>query len=124
MDGTYTYNWNMYIKDVLDMTTDPSSTTDLSSYTKLDTRVVAGASGSAIKNIAYDSTYNYLLYPVSIGSPNPSGDACWSANTLDLVIVGGTGWLGTSGGLFTFSCDSVVGSASDRRGGLAVEFYD
>ena len=35
MGGTYTYSGNMYIKDVLDMTTDPSSTTDLSSYTKL-----------------------------------------------------------------------------------------
>lgn len=124
VDGTYTYNGNMYIKDVLAMTTDPSSTADLSSYTKLSTGVITGASNSAIKNIAYDSTYNYLLYPVSIGSPNPSGDVCSSANTLDLVGVGGSGWLGASDGLFAFSCYDSVGYAGASVGGLAVEFYD
>ena len=124
MDGAYTYNGNMYIKDVLDMTTDPSSTADLSSYTKLSTGVITGAGSAAIKNIAYDSTYNYLLYPVSIGSPNPSGDACWSNNTLDFVSVGGSGWNGASDGLFAFDCGITVGGTGVNRGGLAVEFYD
>ena len=124
MDGMYTSNYNVYVKDVLSMTADPASTSDLSTYTKLATSVVSGASNSAIKTLAYDTTYDYMIFPTSAGSPTPSNDCCWSAAGLDTVFLGGSAWNGGSDGLFTFASDRAVGNSSVSIGVLAVEFYD
>ena len=124
MDGLYTYNYNVYVKDVMSMTADPASTSDLSTYTKLATSVVAGANNSAIKTLAYDTTYDYMIFPTSVGSPTPSNDCCWSAAGLDTVCLGGDAWGGGSDGLFPFSSDNAVGVSLVDIGALAVEFYD
>ena len=124
MDGLYTYNYNVYVKDVMSMTADPASTSDLSTYTKLATSVVAGANNSAIKTLAYDTTYDYMIFPTSVGSPTPSNDCCWSAAGLDTVSLGGGAWHGGLDGLFTFGCDNAVGVTYSFFGALAVEFYD
>ena len=124
MDGMYTSNYNVYVKDVMSMTADPASTSDLSTYTKLATSVVSGANNSAIKTLAYDTTYDYMIFPTSVGSPTPSNDCCWSAAGLDTVCLGGDAWLGGSDGLFTFVSNNAVGFSDVNIGALAVEFYD
>ena len=124
MDGMYTSNYNVYVKDVLSMTADPASTSDLSTYTKLATSVVAGASNSAIKTLAYDTTYDYMIFPTSAGSPTPSNDCCWAAAGLNTVSLGGSAWDGRSVGLFTFASNGALGSSDGAFGALAVEFYD
>ena len=108
----------------MSMTADPASTSDLSTYTKLATSVVAGAGNSAIKTLAYDTTYDYMIFPTSVGSPTPSNDCCWSTAGLNTVFLGGDAWVGGSDGLFTFNSSGAVGFSGGSFGVLAVEFYD
>jgi len=122
LDGIFGYNGNLYIKDVEDMTTDPSSPSDLSTYTKIESTYANGANDGLITAIANDNVYDWLLFPAN--SSNKKTIACndnWSsAYTLDCVLVGGSGWNSFSDGVFAFLVDSAVGSAYTSSGSLAV----
>lgn len=125
MDGIFTYNGDVYMKDVSEMLQDPSSTTDLSSYTKIGTQVIKNANSAQIKNIAYDLSYDYLLYPTVTGTPCPSNDNCWANTPLDCVLVGGSAWSGSSSsGLLAFLSAYAVGVVAADCGGCATEYYD
>lgn len=123
LDGLYGYGGYLYKKDVEDMTADPASASELTggTYEKINTAVIASASGSAISDISYDTTHPHLMYPTAVGSPNPSGDACWANTNFNCVIAGGVFGDALSAGLFTFSVDSAVGVVRTILGVCAIE---
>ena len=54
----------IYLKDVEDVTSDPTSLADLqASYTPVDTSVLAGGNNSVITSISNDATHDWLFYP-------------------------------------------------------------
>lgn len=123
LDGLYGYGGYLYKKDVEDMTADPSSASELTggTYEKINTDVIASASNSAISDISFDTTYPHLMFPTAVGSPNPSGDACWANTNLNCVLVGGHFNYGLSDGLFTFSVNYAVGTVGTSIGVCAIE---
>ena len=123
LDGIYGYGGYLYKKDVEDMTSDPTSASDLTggTYEKINTAVIASAYGSSISDISFDITYPHLMLPTAVGSPNPSGDACWSNTNFNCVLAGGSFDAGLSGGLFAFDVIDAVGSAGSNVGVCAIE---
>lgn len=123
LDGLYRYGGYLYKKDVEDMTADPASASELTSgtYEKINTAVIASASNSAISDISFDTTHPHLMYPTAVGSPNPSGDACWASNNFNCVNAGGCFADGLSAGLFTFIVGYAVGGVDSSIGGFAIE---
>lgn len=123
LDGLYGYGGYLYKKDVEDMTADPASASDLTggTYEKINTAVIASASNSAISDISYDTTYPHLMFPTAVGSPNPSGDACWANTNFSCVIAGGSFGYALSGGLFAFLVNNAVGVASASASVCAIE---
>ena len=105
------------------MTSDPTSASELTggTYEKINTAVIASASNSAISDISYDVTHPHLMFPTAVGSPNPSGDACWANTKFNCVIAGGSFYTGLSAGLFTFDVTAAVGYASASIGVCAIE---
>lgn len=104
------------------MTADPASASELTggTYEKINTAVIASASNS-ISDISYDVTYPHLMFPTAVGSPNPSGDACWTDTNFNCVIAGGAFDGGLSAGLFAFAVNGAVGFASAIFGVCAIE---
>lgn len=123
LDGLYGYGGYLYKKDVEDMTADPTSASELTSgtYEKINTAVIGGTSNSAISDISFDTTHPHLMYPTAVGSPNPSGDACWANTNFSCVIAGGNFDAGLSAGLFAFSVNNAVGVAHTYFGVCAIE---
>lgn len=123
LDGIYGYGGYLYKKDVEDMTSAPTSASDLTggTYEKINTAVVASASNSAISDISFDITYPHLMFPTAVGSPNPSGDACWANANLNCVLAGGHFNDGLSAGLFAFLVYAAVGYAYPGYGVCAIE---
>lgn len=123
LDGLYGYGGYFYKKDVEDMTADPVSTSELTggTYEKINTAVIASANNSAISDISFDTTHPHLMYPTAVGSPNPSGDACWTNTNFNCVIAGGNFSNGLSDGLFAFVVASAVGYADAGSGVCAIE---
>ena len=123
IDGIYGYGGYLYKKDVEDMTSDPTSASDLTggTYEKINTAVIASANASAISDISFDSTYPHLMFPTAVGSPNPSGDVCWSNTNFNCVRAGGGFAHGLSDGLFAFAVDVAVGIAASGAGVCAIE---
>lgn len=122
LDGLYGYGGYLYKKDVEDMTADPTSASELTggTYEKINTAVIASANGSAISDISYDTTHPHLMFPTAVGSPNPSGDACWANTNLNCVYAGGFGHE-EYGGLFAFDASAAVGSNNPYIGVCAIE---
>ena len=123
LDGLFGYGGYLYKKDVEDMTADPTSASELTggTYEKINTAVIANAGSSAISDISYDVTHPHLMFPTAVGSPNPSGDACWVNTNFNCVIAGGTFDLSLLDGLFTFNVADAVGTASTYTGVCAIE---
>ena len=123
LDGIYGYGGYLYKKDVEDMTADPTSASDLTggTYEKINTAVIASARNSAISDISFDSTYPHVMFPTAVGSPNPSGDACWSSTNFSCVVAGGSFGDGLSDGLFAFNVNYAVGFAYSTYGVCAIE---
>lgn len=123
LDGIYGYGGYLYKKDVEDMTADPASASELTggTYEKINTAVIASASNSAISDISYDITHPHLMFSTAVGSPNPSGDACWANTNFNCVIAGGNLIIGLSGGLFTFIVNAAVGYVDSALGVCAIE---
>lgn len=123
LDGLYGYGGYLYKKDVEDMTADPSSASELTggTYEKINTDVIASARNSAISDISFDTTYPHLMFPTAVGSPNPSGDACWANTNLNCVLAGGDFDDGLSDGLFTFLVATDVGYVDTSSGVCAIE---
>lgn len=105
------------------MTADPTSASELTSgtYEKINTAVIGGASNSAISDISFDITHPHLMYPTAVGSPNPSGDACWANTKFNCVLAGGSFYDGLSDGLFTFYVVDAVGFVTSYVGVCAIE---
>ena len=124
IDGCFLYDNMIYLKDVEDVTSDPTSLADLqASYTQVATPVLAGGSKTPITNIANDATQDWFIYPSNtVGSSKTivCNDNFWSASGLLLLLLGGGAWNGTSGGLFCWSSYDVVGYSYVSYGGLAV----
>lgn len=122
LDGIFGYNGNLYIKDIEGMTTDPSSPSDLDTYTKIESTYANGANNTSITAIANDNVYDWLLFPANSSNKKTivCNDNWWSTYTLNCVIVGGGSWAGASDGLFTFNVINTVGYASAAYGYLAV----
>ena len=114
IDGIYGYGGYLYKKDVEDMTSDPASASDLAggTYEKINTAPIASVNNSAISDISFDITYPHLMFPTAVGSPNPSGDACWSNTNFNCVLAGGIFLYRLSAGLFTFNVNNAVGNVN------------
>lgn len=123
LDGLFGYGGYLYKKDVEDMTSDPTSASDLTggTYEKINTGVIASANNSAISDISFDSTYPHVMFSTAVGSPNPSGDTCWTNTNFNCVIAGGSFVNGLSAGLFAFYVGSAVGFAGSGGGVCAIE---
>ncbi len=120
LDGIYGYGGYLYKKDVEDMAADPTSASELTggTYEKINTAVIASASNSAISDISYDVTHPHLMFPTAVGSPNPSGDACWANTNFNCFLAGGYFRDGLSVGLFAFFGGHAVGFAADSAVGV------
>lgn len=123
LDGLFGYGGYLYKKDVEDMTADPTSASELTggTYEKINTAVIASANGSAISDISYDTTHPHLVFPTAVGSPNPSGDACWANTDFNCVFAGGSFYDGLSNGLFAFYVANAVGYVYSNVGVCAIE---
>ena len=105
------------------MASEPTSASDLTggTYGNINTGVIASARNSAISDVSFDSTYPHLMFTTAVGSPNPSGDACWSSSNFDCGIAGGNFDSGLSDGLFAFGVYLAVGIAGSSVGVCAIE---
>ena len=93
-----------------------------SNYTKINTAYVTSGSFSSISDIAFDSSYDFGMFPTATGNPNPSGDACRLNTNFNCVLVLGSIWTETANGLFCFNASSVVGVNGQAYGAMAIEF--
>ena len=124
IDGCFLYDNVIYLKDVEDVTSDPTSLADLqASYTQVATPVLAGGSNTPITNIANDATYDWLFHPSNASDSSKTivcNDNFWSASGLRLLALGGSAWIGASAGIFCWYSNDVVGYSDVYCGGLAV----
>lgn len=123
LDGLYGYGGYLYKKDVEDMTADPTSASELTggTYEKINTAVITSASSSPISDISYDTTHPHLMFSTAVGSPNPSGDACWASTNFNCVLAGGSFGGALSDGLFAFAVNDAVGVVRTNGGVCAIE---
>ena len=124
IDGCFLYDNVIYLKDVEDVTSDPTSLADLqASYTQVATPVWAGGSTTSITSIANDTVYDWLLYPSNANGSSKTivcNDDFWSTSGLRLLGLGGDAWDGASGGFFCWYSYGVVGDSNVHFGGLAI----
>ena len=121
IDGMNTYGGYVYITDVEKVSKEPTSTSDLSTYTKLSTTYPTNMGNSVIADISYDSAAPHLMYATAIGTSNGCNDAAWSTGNLNLVVVGGGAWGGSSAGLFAFHCSNSVSFVHVSFSSVAVD---
>ena len=87
-----------------------------------ENNIIPPHSSNYISDISYDVTHPHLMFPTAVGSPNPSGDACWSSVSMFGCVAAGGGFLtGLSDGLFAFVVNSAVDVAGTDRGVCAIE---
>ena len=124
VDGCFSYDYYLYIKDVEDMTTDPTSLADLqATYTKIDTISRSGGNNTAITSIANDNIYDWFMFPSNATNSSSTivcNDNFWSASGLRLLIVGGNAWYGSADGLFCFASSNAVGFSDVGYGAVGV----
>ena len=124
IDGCFLYDNVIYLKDVEDVTSDPTSLADLqASYTQVATPIQAGGSNSSITSIANDTTYDWLFHPSNASGSSKTivcNDGFWSAGGLRLLLLGGYAWYGSTDGFFCWSSYDAVGISTVSSGGLAV----
>ena len=124
IDGCFLYDNVIYLKDVEDVTSDPTSLADLqASYTQVSTPVLTGGNNTAITSIANDTTYDWLFHPSNTSGSSKAivcNDNFWSDSGLRLLALGGSAWGGTSDGVFCWASYNVVGGSYVDYGGLAV----
>ena len=124
IDGCFIYDNVVYLKDVEDVTSDPTSLADLqASYTQVATPVQSEGSGTAITSIANDITYDWFMYPSNTSGSSKTivcNDNFWSSGGLRLLILGGGAWVGASGGFFCWNSFEAVGFSDPPIGSLAV----
>ena len=124
IDGCFLYDNVIYLKDVEDVTSDPTSLADLqASYTPVGVPVWAGGSNTLISSIANDTIYDWLFYPSNANGSSKTivcNDNLWSASGLRLLGLGGDAWNSTSDGIFCWNSNDVVGGSAVSYGGLAV----
>jgi hypothetical protein len=125
IDGIYGYNNFFYYKDVLDIISDPSDSTEVTTnFTKINTEYISNSYSSDISDISFDNSYDFGLYPTAIGTPNPSGDVCWTRPNLSCICAGGQAWNGVGCGLFSFLSYYNLGISDETIGVMAIEFSD
>jgi hypothetical protein len=124
IDGCFLYDNVIYLKDVEDVTSDPTSLADLqASYTQVATPVWAGGNNSAITSIANDTTQDWLFHPCNTSGSSKTivcNDDFWSAGGLRLLKLGGSAWDGSTDGGFCWRSYDAVGYSNVGEGGLAV----
>lgn len=124
IDGCFLYDNVIYLKDVEDVTSDPTSLADLqASYTQVATSVLAGGNNSPITSIANDDTYDWLFHPSNASGSSKTivcNDNFWSVSGLRLLELGGSAWYGAWVGVFCWDSGAVVGYSGVSCGGLAV----
>jgi hypothetical protein len=124
IDGCFLYDNIIYLKDVEDVTSDPTSLADLqASYTQVDTPVLGDCYNTPITSIANDTTYDWLMYPSNTSGSSKTivcNDGFWSAGGLRILMVGGNAWYGATNGVFCWSSYTAVGGADKSDGNLAI----
>lgn len=124
IDGCFLYDNVVYLKDVEDVTSDPTSLADLqASYTPVDVPVWAGGNNSPITSIANDTTYDWLFHPSNASGSSKTivcNDGFWSAGGLRLLALGSSAWSGSADGIFCWASYAAVGNSDVANGGLAV----
>ena len=124
IDGCFLYDNVIYLKDVEDVTSDPTSLADLqASYMQVATAVLAGGNISPITSIANDATHDWLFFPSNASGSSKTivcNDNFWSNSGLRFLMLGGSSWTGTSDGIFCWASVDVVGYSHAGYGGLAV----
>ena len=124
VDGCFVYDNVVYLNDVEDVMSDPTSLADLqASYTQVATPVLAGGNNSIITSVANDTVYDWLLYPSNASGSSKTivcGDGFWSASGLRLLKLGGYILINTSNGLFCWDSYTTIGASSDNCGSLAI----
>lgn len=124
IDGCFLYDNVIYLKDVEDVTSDPTSLADLqASYTQVATPVRSGGGNSPITSIANDTTYDWLFHPCNTSGSSKTivcNDNFWSNTGLQLLYLGGSAWDGSADGFFCWYSYHAVGDSGARYGALAV----
>ena len=124
IDGCFLYDNVIYLKDVEDVTSDPTSLADLqASYIQVATPVLAEGNNTLISSIANDTIYDWLFYPSNADGNSKTivcNDGFWSNSGLRLLALGGGAWVGALGGIFCWVSNNVVGDSAVNFGSLAV----
>ena len=124
VDGCFVYDNVVYLNDVEDVMSDPTSLADLqASYTQVATPVLAGGNNSIITSVANDTVYDWLLYPSNASGSSKTivcGDGFWSASGLRLLKLGGYILTNTSNGLLCWDSYTTIGASNDNCGSLAI----
>ena len=125
VDGIFLHNLVLYWRDVESMSSDPSDYSELISfYTPVATNTITTSSGNGnVSDIAFDSGFDWMQFPISSSSSNPTGDTWWIQNNmLACCCMGGDAWENLACGLFCFAADSSVGFTSIGIGTMGIEF--
>ena len=124
IDGCFIYDNVVYLKDVEDVTSDPTSLADLqASYTQVTTPVLAGGNNSHITSIANDTIYDWLFYPSNANDSSKTivcGDTFWSDSGLRLLKLGGYFIINKSNGLFCWGSYDTIDTSSNSNGSMAI----
>ena len=121
IDGMNTYGGYVYITDVEKVSKEPTSTSDLSTYIKLFTTYPTNMSSSVISDISFDSAAPHLMFTTATGTSNGCNDNAWRTGGLNLVVLGGDAWAGSSDGLFAFVCSNAVSFSNVNCSSVAVD---
>ena len=121
IDGINTYGGYVYITDVEKVSKEPTSTSDLSTYTKLSTTYPTNMNNSVIADISYDSAAPHLMYATAIGTSNGCNDIAWSTGGFNFVAVGSSAWNDSTAGLFSLFCSASVGVVGVDFSSVAVD---
>ena len=124
IDGCFIYDNVVYLKDVEDVMSDPTSLVDLqASYMQVTTPVLAGGSNSHITSIANDATHDWLFFPSNASGSSKTivcNDAFWSASGLRILKLGGYFVTNTSNGLFCWGSYATIDTSSNSNGSMAI----
>ena len=124
IDGCFLYDNVIYLKDVEDVTSDPTSLADLqASYTQVVTHVLTGGSGKLIPSIANDATHDWLFFPSNASGSSKTivcNNVFFSSGGLRLLALGGQAWDRMLVGIFCWNSNDAVGYSAVGTGSLAV----
>lgn len=125
LDGTFTYQADVYFKEIMDVEKTPLTLDDLKDYTKADGAAIAAGSNARIQEISFPTNADWMMFPTTVGKDNLCYDPMWSAITGTAptqIIIGGS--VGYDCGIFAVSMNEAINKKRAETGILAMEIEE